>query len=78
MYTNEAFGLRLKTIRQEHHETQKQLAALLKVKPNQICEMENGRKASTNEKLSIICTHYNVTADYLLCLTDEPRKLEET
>ncbi len=37
MYTNEAFGLRLKTIRQEHHETQKQLAALLKVKPNHIC-----------------------------------------
>ena len=77
MYTNKEFGLRLKKLRMETHETQKQLAELLRVKPNQICEMESGRKASTYEKLAIICTHYDVTADYLLCLTDEPRKLEE-
>ena len=78
MYTNEEFGLRLKKLRMEAHETQKQLAELLGVTQNQIGEMEHGRKASTYGKLAIICTHYNVTADYLLCLTDEPRKLEET
>ena len=78
MYTNEEFGLRLKKLRMEAHETQKQLAELLGVTQNQIGEMEQGRKASTYGKLAIICTHYNVTADYLLCLTDEPRKLEET
>ena len=78
MYTNKEFGLRLKALRQKHSETQKQLAELLRVKPNQICEMESGRKASTYEKLAIICTHYQVSADYLLCLIDTPCPWEKT
>lgn len=45
------------------------------VKPNQIGEMENGRKASTFAKLAQICEHYNISADYLLGLTDERRPL---
>ena len=45
------------------------------VKPKQIMEMENGRKTTTLEKLALICRHYNVSADYLLGLTDEPRPL---
>lgn len=77
MYTNEEFGIRLKKLRIEAKETQKQLAEQLELKPSQIGEMENGRKASTFAKLAIMCTHYNVSADYLLGLTDTPRKLEE-
>ena len=56
-------------------EKQQELAKFLGVKPNQIGEMENGRKASTFSKLAQLCEHYNVTADYLLGLTDEPRPL---
>ena len=51
------------------------MAADLGGKPNQIMEMENGRKTTTLEKLALICRHYNVSADYLLGLTDEPRPL---
>ena len=75
MFQKEEYGLRLKMLRREAKETQADLAALLGVKPNQIVEMENGRKTTTFEKLSVICQHYNVSADYLLGLIDEPRAL---
>ena len=75
MYHNELFGLRLRKIRSRNHETQKELAEILGVKPNQIGEMENGRGATTLSKLALLCEHYNISADYLLGLTDEPRPL---
>ena len=73
MYSNEVFGARLRELRNEKRETQRDLADFLRVKQNQIGEMENGRKASTFAKLAMLCEHYNVSADYLLGLTDEKR-----
>ena len=75
MYHNELFGLRLRKVRNQAKETQKQLADLLCVSSNQIGEMENGRRATTLAKLALLCEHYNITADYLLGLIDEPRPL---
>lgn len=75
MYSNELFGERLRALRKQRGEKQQELAEFLGVKPNQIGEMENGRKASTFSKLALLCEHYNVSADYLLGLTDEPRPL---
>ena len=75
MFHKDLYGLRLKKLRNQAGEKQADLAELLGVKPNQIVEMENGRKTTTFEKLTIICQHYNVSADYLLGLIDEPRPL---
>ena len=75
MYHNDLFGLRLRKMRKGAKETQKQLAALLGVSPNQVGEIENGRGATTLAKLAQLCEHYNITADYLLGLTDEQRPL---
>ena len=75
MYSNDLFGERLRTLRKHRGEKQQELAEFLGVKPNQIGEMENGRKASTFSKLAQLCEHYNVSADYLLGLTDEVRSL---
>lgn len=77
MYHNELFGLRLRKLRSKSRETQKELAELLGVKPNQIGEMENGRGATTLPKLALLCEHYNISADYLLGLIDEPRELNK-
>lgn len=77
MYSNELFGLRLRELRKLRGETQQELAELLGIKPNQIGEMENGRKASTFAKLAQLCEHYNVSADYLLGLTEISRPLRE-
>ena len=35
--------------------------------------MERGTASTTLERFSLICEHYNVSADYLLGLTDEPK-----
>ena len=77
MYSNDLFGTRLKCLRKDRGETQKDLADFLGIKQNQIGEMENGRKASTFAKLALLCEHYNISADYLLGLTDEPRPLRQ-
>ena len=75
MFHKDLYGLRLKKLRNLSGERQADLAAVLGVKPNQIMEMENGRKTTTLEKLALICRHYNVSAVYLLGLTDEPWRL---
>ena len=49
-----------------------EVAKLLGVGKSQISELERGSASTTLEKLSLICQHYNVSADYLLGLTDEP------
>ena len=38
---------------------------------------ERGTTSTTLEKLSMICRHYNVSADYLLGLTDDPEPKHE-
>ena len=58
-------------------ESRKNLADLLSVSISQVSEMENGRKGTTMEKLAVLCRHYNISADYLLGLTDEPRPLRD-
>ena len=77
MFHKDLYGLRLKKLRNRAGEKHADLAELLGVKPNQIVEMENGRKTTTFEKLTMICQHYNVSADYLLGLIDEPRPLKK-
>ena len=59
--------------RKAHNEKQEDLGWLLGVGKSQVSELERGTASTTLEKLSIICEHYNVSADYLLGLTDEPR-----
>lgn len=77
MFHKDLYGHRLKKLRMQAGEKQAELAALIGVKPNQVVEMENGRKTTSFERLTIICRHYNVSADYLLGLIDRPRPLEE-
>lgn len=73
MFSSEIFGQRLRTARKARSEKQEDLGQVLGVRKSQISEMERGSTSTTLEKLSIICEHYNVSADYLLGLTDEPK-----
>lgn len=81
MYQNEIFQLRIRTIRKERNESQKNVADALGVTTTQISDMEKGRRTTTFEKLFLLCQHFNISADYLLGLTNDPRPLrteEET
>ena len=77
MFSKELFAERLLALRKEAGETQEDIAVLLDVKRTQVSEMERARKTTTVEKLSLLCDHFNVTADYLLGLTDKRRPLEK-
>lgn len=72
MFNNEKFGERLRELRKAKDEKQDDLAEILGIKKAQISEMENGKKGTTLEKLVLICEHYQVSADYLLGLSNEP------
>ncbi len=66
------FGERLREIRIENGESREALGKAIGVRLSQVAEMENGRKGTTLERLVVLCRHYNVSADYLLGLSDTP------
>ncbi len=73
MFDQILFGTRLRELREGCGERQPALAAILDVSVPQISDIENGKKGTTLPKLALLCEHYNVSADYLLGLTDEPK-----
>ena len=77
MEFKDIFSQRLQTLRKSAGENQETLGAVIGIGKTGVSEMENGRKTTTLDKLAVICQHYNVSADYLLGLTDERRPLRE-
>lgn len=73
MFDQKLFGKRLLELRTSCGEKQPDLAEVLNVTVTQISELENGKKGTTLPRFALICQHYNVSADYLLGLTDEPK-----
>lgn len=81
------FGERLKKLRTNRHMTQEELGAIFNPPLSQstIGTYENGKRQPTLENLVVISKYFNVTTDYLLCLSDEitivkdenPRELKE-
>lgn len=70
------FGQRLQMLRKERNEKQETIGELLGVSRAQVSEMERGNNGTSLERLALLCEHYNVSADYLLGLTDERRELK--
>ncbi len=75
MLHRDIFCIRLKKLRKERGEQQVDLAAAIGIAQTQISAIENGKQGTSFDKLAAICQHYNVSADYLLGLIDEPRPL---
>lgn len=75
MLSKEVFAFRVKKLRKARGEQQKELAEAIGATQATISDIENGRKATSFDRLAAICQHYNVSADYLLGLIDEPRTL---
>ena len=73
MFSKELFAQRVREVRKLHGETQKMLGEVIDTKANNVSEIESGKKTTTSEKIAKLCRHYNVSADYLLGLSDDPR-----
>ena len=70
-------GNRLKHLRKANNITQKQLATHLDIYQNSYQVFEYNKARPTYENLIKLCQYLNVSADYLLGLTDEPRPLRK-
>lgn len=77
MLHKDVFCMRVKKLRKDRKEQQIELADAIGVKQSTISDIENGRRTTSFDKLAAICRHYNVSADYLLGLIDEPRPLQK-
>jgi transcriptional regulator with XRE-family HTH domain len=64
--------MRLRQTRKEAKESQDSLAKALGVTHTQISDMENGKVATTLEKLVLLSERFHVSTDYLLGITDDP------
>ena len=66
---------RLKIVRKENNLTQFELAKILNVDNSMLAKYEKGKYLISTPYLYTICKKYNVSADYLLGKTDEPKYL---
>ena len=75
MLCKEIFAIRVKKLRKANGDQHKEVAEAIGATQATISDIENGRKATSFDRFAAICQHYNVSADYLLGLIDEPRTL---
>lgn len=67
---------RLKNIREDNDLTQNDIADILGTTRQQVSKWENGIQMMGVDKYIILAKHYNLSVDYLLGLTDIPKKLK--
>lgn len=68
---------RLKDMREDHDLSQETVAMLLQTTQQQISKWETGTQMMGVDKYVILARYYNISVDYLLGLTDVPKKLYE-
>ena len=67
---------RIRDLREENDLTQSDIANILITTQQQYGRYENGQREIPVHHLITLCKYYNVSADFLLGLTDEMRKLK--
>ena len=66
----ETIGNKIKELRKERKLTQKELAKGLKVGQASVCEWEKNQYEPTASAIIALCKFFDVSADYLLGLSD--------
>ena len=64
------FSVRLQEIRKERGFSRKEIADILQVTPRAYQYYEEGKREPDYDKLILLSRHLNVSADYLLGLSD--------
>ncbi len=67
---------RIRALREDRDLSQETVAKIIKTTQQQYSKIETGKADISGEKLKLLALFYNVSADYILGLTDEPRKLK--
>ena len=69
------YAQRIRDIREDRDIKQTQIAQILKTTQSYYAQYENRHRKLPIDHLITLCKFYNLSADYLLGLTDEPRPL---
>ena len=72
MFDKGLFGQRLREIREDRGMSRKEMADLLEVSKTQISDIENGKSGTNLDRFYFLCEYYQVSADYVLGITDDP------
>ena len=68
---------RIRALREDRDLSQETVAKIIKTTQQQYSKIETGKADISGEKLKLLAIFYNISADYILGLTDEPRKLKQ-
>ena len=66
---------RMKNLREDHDLKQQEVAELLQTTQSYYSKYENGVRPLPIIHLATLAKYYNVTADYILGLTNDPRQI---
>ena len=71
------YAQRIRDLREDNDKTQTQIANILKTDQSYYSKYENGIRPLPIEHLITLCRYYNVSADYILGFTNEPKPLQK-
>lgn len=71
------FSERIRALREDHDLNQTQMAQILGTNQRKVSRMETGENEPNLNDIAAYCACFDVSADYLLGLTEKPYKLSE-
>lgn len=69
---------KIRNLREDRDLSQAEIAKVIKTTQQQYSKIENGKADISGEKLKLLAKYYNVSVDYILGLTKEPRQLYQS
>ena len=69
------YSQRIQALREDNDKTQKDIAEILGTTQQYYGQYEIGKRALHIDHLITLCRYYNVSADYILGLSDTPKEL---
>ncbi len=73
MFSKEIFAERVKTLRKKKKLKQSELGNMVGLTYTAISDIERGRRTTTMEKLDVLADFFDVSVDYLMGRTDNPK-----
>ena len=69
------YRIRMRNLREDRDLSQAQVGKLLNKSQQGYNHIETGRAELKIEDLAILCQYYNVSSDYMIGLTDDPKPI---
>lgn len=73
MFSKEIFAERVKTLRIKKNIKQSELGKIIGLSDNAISDIERAYRLTTMEKLNTLADYFDVSVDYLMGRTDNPK-----